>query len=266
MVKIVKIGPILGPLALASARNGLVDCGRLAAALGIVWFHTQAPGTRVAYAALPFFLVLLAMPSRAGLHDRARRLLVPFLQWSVVYACHMFLTGTSVHLWFLPFALLVSLASPVLRRPFVAPATALLAALALSFAGSPDQVPLAQWSFGIIPVLVGFSYFASGLPVASFALVMCCLVLAIFRPSSDNITILAGTALALCVLSFRIAPDRISGWCASLSMLVYLAHPLVIVAGRTIALSGHELAAFSILGSLVAAVALETSQRAVSSR
>lgn len=61
-------------------RNGLVDYGRLVAAMGIVWFHSQAPGARLAYAALPFFLVLLAMPSRAGLRVRAQRLLLPFLR------------------------------------------------------------------------------------------------------------------------------------------------------------------------------------------
>jgi len=38
-------------------RNGLIDYGRFLAALGIVWFNAQAPGDRIAYLALPFFLL-----------------------------------------------------------------------------------------------------------------------------------------------------------------------------------------------------------------
>jgi surface polysaccharide O-acyltransferase-like enzyme len=123
-------------------RNGFVDYCRLVAAFGIVWFHTEAPGYRVAYTGLPFFLVLLALPSRMSLADRARRLLLPLLIWSVVYALFrawnaaeqgqalfgwwkpwMPLVGTSIHLWFLPFAFLVALVAPPLplQRPHAIP-------------------------------------------------------------------------------------------------------------------------------------------------
>lgn len=63
-----------------TVRNGLIDYGRFVAALGIVWFHTQAPGTRLAYVSLPFFLVLLTMPSRASLGTRARKLILQFIR------------------------------------------------------------------------------------------------------------------------------------------------------------------------------------------
>ena len=70
---------------MAEERNGLTDYGRFAAALGIVWFGIQAPGQRIAYIALPFILVLLMAPSQNGLAGRARRLLLPFVTWSVVF-------------------------------------------------------------------------------------------------------------------------------------------------------------------------------------
>jgi hypothetical protein len=67
-------------------RNGLVDYARLLAAVGIIWFHAQAPGSVFAYVALPFFLVLLALPSKASVSVKAQRLLVPFVSWSLIYA------------------------------------------------------------------------------------------------------------------------------------------------------------------------------------
>jgi len=56
-------------------RNASLDYLRLLAAVGIVWFHSMATGNRVAYLALPFFLVLLGRPSGAAVADLARRLL-----------------------------------------------------------------------------------------------------------------------------------------------------------------------------------------------
>lgn len=50
-----------------AARNAMIDYSRLLAALAIVWFHSGAAGHSIAYLGLPFFLVLLGMPSRAGL-------------------------------------------------------------------------------------------------------------------------------------------------------------------------------------------------------
>ncbi|MCV2447107.1 acyltransferase family protein [Paracoccus sp. DMF] len=253
-----------------------MDYGRLVAAMGIVWFHSQAPGARLAYAALPFFLVLLATPSRAGLRVRAQRLLLPFLRWSAIYAAlgtalslrhhqpplgwwdwPMLLTGTSLHLWFLPFAFLVAMLTPMLTRRKVAPIAALWGAAAFCLFGTPEGIPLAQWSFGLIPVLVGIAYFTNGWRIAAATLILCWLMLTLGRPSADNVTILAGTGIALVVLAVRVAPTRLSSWCAGLSMWVYLAHPLILVAGRTAGLSGFALGIFAILGSLLLAQGIE---------
>lgn len=256
-------------------RNGLVDYCRLIAAFGIVWFHTEAPGYRIAYAAVPFFIVLLSLPSRSSLGDRARRLLVPFVIWSGIYAAlrvssafhegtglfdwwepWMLLTGTSIHLWFLPFAFLVAVVAPLLRGTKLVLALPVLAAGVLAFLGGPLGYPWYQWSFGLIPALVGFAFVRAGL-VAVAPLIASYAVLEVFRPAPDNITILAGSALAILALLVRLPPTRLSDWCARLSMWVYLAHVLVINRGETMGLQGYALAGFSIAGSLVLALGID---------
>ncbi len=240
-----------GDAVVKTARNGLIDYVRFAAALGIVWFHSQAPGHRIAYAALPFFLVVLAMPSSASLGTRARRLLLPFVTWSVIFAMlhtvlalkhadppfgwfepHMILTGTWIHLWFLPFAFLATILAPWFQHPLASLGAAWMAALLFAINGTPTLVPFGQWSFGIIPVLVGISYFSWGWRLAVTTLLGSWLILHFGRPSPDNITILTGTGLALACLSYRLPATPFSNWCARLSVWIYLSHPLVIVAGQ----------------------------------
>lgn len=122
-----------------------IDAGRLVATFGIVWVHvSEAQGlparaaalgrfgtsfyiaSAVLMSALPFFRVP-GRPARDVIRQRARRLLVPFLLWSAIYAAFYLgtmlpqgyplakvvslwgpLAGTAPHLWFLPFAFLAS--------------------------------------------------------------------------------------------------------------------------------------------------------------
>ena len=71
---------------ISTPRNATLDFARLAAACGIILFHSGAPGAFIGYAALPFFLMVLiplALPgaSRASFtafaQNRAARLIVP---------------------------------------------------------------------------------------------------------------------------------------------------------------------------------------------
>jgi peptidoglycan/LPS O-acetylase OafA/YrhL len=253
----------------------LVDYCRLLAAFGILWFHTETTGYRIGYVAVPFFLVLLSLPSRSGLADRARRLLWPFLVWSVIYALariapalhsgddlfgwwkpSMIFTGTSTHLWFLPFAFLCAAVAPVLKGSNWVLAAPVLAAGFLALVGEPETPPLYQWSFGLIPALVGFAWYRAGawalVPLgASFG------ILELFRPSPDNLVILAGAGLAILVLSIRTAPTRLSDWCARISLWVYLAHVLVIQRAVTMGFEGLGLVAATAVGSLVLAVGID---------
>ncbi len=264
-----------------TARNGLIDYGRFAAALGIVWFHSQAPGHRIAYIALPFFLVLLSMPSTAILGVRARRLLAPFVTWSLIFGMlrtaialknneppfgwwdwSMVLTGTWIHLWFLPFAFVAAILAPWFRHPLASLGAALLLSLLIAVKGTPDLIPFGQWSFGVIPVLVGIAYFSWGWRLAVITLLSSFLVLHFGRPSPDNITILVGTALALACLSYRLPATAFSDWCARLSVWIYLAHPLIIILGQSLRITWVELGLFSLVGSVIFAQLLETAVQA----
>ncbi len=260
-----------------TGRNGLIDYGRFLAALGLVWFDTQAPGFRVAYTALPFYLVLLAMPSNSGVLVQAKRLLLPFLTWSLVFAMlhtalalksqlppfewwrwTMILSGTWIHLWLLPFAFLAALVSPWLRHPLASLGAALLVATLIVLNGYPQTVPFGQWVFGTIPVLVGIAYFSWGWRLAVTTLFLSTLILFLGQPSPDNITILVGTGLALLFLSNHMPATPLSDWCARVSLLLYLSHPLVIIVGQSLRITYIELALFSLVGSVLLAQVIDT--------
>jgi hypothetical protein len=129
----------------ASARILAIDAGRLLATSGIVWVHvSEVQGLSARAAALgrfgtSFYIVaavfMTALPffgrarrsAREIVSLRARRLLIPFVLWSAIYAAFYLgtmlpqgyaltdivslwgpLAGTAPHLWFLPFAFLAS--------------------------------------------------------------------------------------------------------------------------------------------------------------
>lgn len=257
-------------------RNGLVDYSRLLAAFGIVWYHSGALGHQASYISLPFFAVLISLSGGGDLTTRARRLLVPFVTWSVIYGLveamfalrygrpllswwlpEMIVTGTVIHLWFLPFAFLVALISMVIKSKGIALVMPVAVALALAAVGTPDVSPLAQYAFGIIPALVGLAHLRAG-KSAILSLVGSYLILTFMRPSPDNFTILAGSALALAAMSYRIEPSATSALFARWSLWVYLGHVLVLIAGQTISLEGIPLAVFGILGSLLLAAFIES--------
>ena len=258
-------------------RNGLVDYGRFAAALGIVWFSIQAPGQRIAYVALPFLLVLLVRPTTLGLAGQARRFLLPFLTWSIVFAMmqtaialkfgdapfdwwrpHMLLSGTWTHLWILPFTFLAVLLSPWFRHPLASMGAAFLLALLIVVKGTPQTMPLGLWSFGIIPILVGIAFYSWGWRLGVITLLGAWLILVFGRSDPDNTTILVGCLLAMLCLSVRIPATPVSEWCARMSVWIYLAHPLAIFIGQSLRITWVELGLFSLVCSVVLAQILET--------
>ena len=109
---------------------------RIISAIGIVWFHLELPGADFGYGGLIFFVVLgafFSIDTNQGfnanfLMRRASRIMWPWLAWSAFFAAiNVFrgyppfpkgnswlaavLIGPSVHLWYLPFAMLASIAS-----------------------------------------------------------------------------------------------------------------------------------------------------------
>jgi len=141
----------------ASDRIVAIDAGRLVATFAIVWVHvSEAQGlaprlsalgrfgtsfyivSAVLMSALPSFREL-PRPAHQVIRARARRLLVPFLLWSTIYAAFYLgtmlpqgysiaqvaslwgpLAGTAPHLWFLPFAFLSSALTAVLMPHLLA--------------------------------------------------------------------------------------------------------------------------------------------------
>jgi hypothetical protein len=258
-------------------RNALLDYALLLAALGLVWFDTQAPGNRIAYLSVPFLLIILTLPTNTSLAAKAQRLLVPFLVWSLVFAIiqiafalkahapplhwwqgHMLLTGTWGHLWILPFAFLAAVLAPWFQHPLASLGTALLVAALLSLEGTPAAPPFGLWSFGIIPILVAVAYVSWGWRLAAVTLALSFTVLHFGRPSPDNVTILVGTALALVAMSVRIPTSPTSEWCARLGMWVFLAHPVVVIIGQSLRITWVELALFSVAGSLILAMLVDS--------
>ncbi len=259
-------------------RNALIDYGRLLAALGLVWFDTQAPGNRIAYLSVPFLLIVLTLPTSTSFAAKTQRLLVPFLTWSLVFAViqiafalkahappfgwwdsHMLLIGTWGHLWILPFAFLAAVLAPWFQHPLASLGTALLVAVLLSLDGTPTAPPFGLWSFGIIPILVGIAYVSWGWRLAVVTLLLSWAVLHFGRPSPDNFTILCGTGLALLAMSIRLPGTATSEWCARLSTWVFLAHPLAIIVGQSLRITWVELALFSVVGSVILAQLIDSS-------
>lgn len=293
--------------------NATLDHARLWAAFGIVLFHAGAPGASVGYAALPFFLIVLLMlggpsaarlPFRAWARLRAQRLLGPWLLWSGVYgllklaevlatgkawgsefAPFMLLTGPALHLWFLPFAFVASLAlHPLAQLPLpggrgmVAGLCGLGALAALGLAqGAALPAPLAQWREVLPATCLGFGLallaarpagrdhtgtrpdLAAGLgamTAAGAALGLAALTLGWTGG-------LLQLALALLALLVCLARPRPATWwsdrAARCALGVYLAHPLVMsVLERTTPLpqASLALALATALGALGLTLAL----------
>lgn len=257
--------------------NGLVDYVRFAAALAIVWFSIDVPGNWLAKIAIPLFLVLLLANSESGFVTGVTRYLKPFIIWSAVYALlniafafkaqaptfgwwewHMLFTGPWIHLWILPFVFATSLLAPWLRHPLASLGAALLVVALLAGKGTPSQEPWLHWSFGAIPVCVAIGFLAWGWRLAATTLGLSFLVLYFGRPSPENFTILAGTALALIVLSYRIPATPLSRHFARLSLVIYLANPLIIILGQSLRITWVELGLFSIVGSVILALIIDT--------
>jgi len=161
-------------------------------------------------------------------------------------------------LLFLPFAFLAGLVSPWLRHPLASLGAATLTATLIVLNGSPQTIPFSLWAFGAIPVLVGIAFFSWGWRLAVTTLFLNTSILFLGEPSPDNITILAGTGLALVFLSNHMPETAISDWCARLSLSIFLSHPLVIIVGQSLRITYIELGLFSLVGSVILAQVIET--------
>lgn len=185
---------------MASTQHRIANIERLriVAAFGIVWFHTEgAVGRSIGLAGLPIFLLIFCalISLKTKLEDivpfsrrRARRLLKPWLFWSIIYlgtkllklllynmhftdtfAFYMLFTGPSIHLWYLPYAFVAALVLNLLHRCTIRISymvtilfatvigSVLLFACSVTISSVQIPFPLLQCVFGLPVIPLGFA-------------------------------------------------------------------------------------------------------------
>jgi hypothetical protein len=289
-----------------SYRNGHLDYAKLLAACGILWFHTGAPGASYGYAGLGFFfivLVLFTVPGALGLRPvdfakhRALRLLVPWVICCFLYsgvklievlstprtfadefAAWMVFTGPALHLWFLPFAFVVSL----FIYPFIRYATAayqiaryplafcfgMLTLISLSLP-LPQGTPWAQWTYALPSICFGLFVVFSGantLQILGTAAGFGVVSLAAGWPGAPQL--LLAIALLLWAFTIPFQATALSAKAARVALLVYLLHPFIAALLRrmtTVPDDSVSFASLLLVMTLITCAALDTMWRAARS-
>lgn len=251
-----------------STRNGSVDAARFIGALGIVWFHEQAPFAWIGYAALPMFMAFVlyfslsqvdAPATRANVMARGRRLLLPWLAWSVIYGLAkvadalvggvpissefeiwMLLTGTKIHLWFLPFAFVAGLlmqqlmsAGNFTSRRFGILSAGFLAYQVVFFWLLTDYDfgrPLHQWMFVMPACYLGFMLRLTGEQPGRLLTIAVMTIAAVVLANAagwnhGGIQMVIATLLCVLAIAVSIPASPLTDFLASLSLGIYLIHP-----------------------------------------
>ncbi len=264
---------------------------RFLAACGVVSFHTHDWFPR-GFGVVGFLVLLLSFcvfvvnkPEPYGFADLAKRkavrLLKPWLFWSVVYggvglakviymgvpfsevfSPTMFLTGTRIHLWFLPFGFVAALLLVLVHQRMVklpeifgivaAASVGLVCVLGCSIVWCRVQlpVPLEQWALGLPAIPLGFAIGrATVLPerkdrrnlhlfivlATAAAFVAYTALLWLERGTWFNhgskfvIRYCISVAVVCCALHWQGKLDWITKTLASSSYGVYLIHPLIVI-------------------------------------
>jgi surface polysaccharide O-acyltransferase-like enzyme len=170
-----------------------VEWLRYIASISIVWFHADAPGMSVAYAGLPVFMALSTLFAYRPTHrdwpvtfltNRARRYLLPWICWSAIYLglsrfsrhpkpitlTRILLVGGNLHLWYLPYAFIITAIVEYLSKVVTIRSPALVSGALGIFAGiciplcsltlmlpSTRAEPLHQWIFALPAVPLGLA-------------------------------------------------------------------------------------------------------------
>ncbi len=243
-------GIVVSPSMSTRKQNAMIEYLRGIGAVAIIYFHIGLPFGDVAVSALSMFVLLSAyFGFGADIGKRARRLLVPWLVWSLVYLVlklinvalsadtfagtfhpYMLLTGPSIHLWFLPFIFLFSAWVSTLPRRFLPPALIGSGILAyLVFNATDLPWPFTQW-LSVWPAACAGALMAAtgraGTVCLGFAAIMGVLA---FSPIDQYALqlCLAGVASWIGMVVFL----PMTGLAAQLgrySLGIYLAHPMVI--------------------------------------
>jgi surface polysaccharide O-acyltransferase-like enzyme len=264
---------------------------RFISAFGVASFHTHDWFPR-SLGVAGFIILLLSFcafvvnkPEPYGVAKvakrKAQRLLMPWLFWSVIYGglglvkmVHenlsfsdvfsptMLLTGTRIHLWFLPFAFVAAIFLAVIHRRIAGipetvtiPTAISIGALcifgcAIIQSRIQPPTPLTQWILGLPAVPLGFAigrakileriedrkkYFVL-IILSTMAACAACMLLARFSYGAwfdysgiFAIRYFASLVIFCSALHWRGTLDPVSTHLASLSYGIYLVHPLVVV-------------------------------------
>lgn len=156
-------------------RNQNIEVVRVAAAFGIVLFHSGAPGSELGYSGLIAFTALATYFASGDPAKLARRVLIPWAFWTLFYlAWRMVADGSpfhagmspvqsilyGTHLWFLPFIFLANLIAGKLNPRLCAALAFVLLATSPLWRGLQEEatVPLAQYLHAIPAALLGVAF------------------------------------------------------------------------------------------------------------
>lgn len=286
----------------SQGRYAVIDGMRLVAAFAVVWIHASAskagqPLIAFCRFAVPFFVASLVTLSLyrhqqaptgvtwlVHAQQRLRRLYFPFLVWSALYlvfrlakhhwmhdgspinfGLHMLLNGTAHHLWFLPFATLLSFAvhplgrilassSLVKRRGLglIAGAVGVLVALSpppieLDSIANPSiywfdmswcALPAALFAIPVFSFLSGRQH--AGLSAAAWATSVVLGISLPFNSENNLLPNLMGTSLCVAALTQR-NPSfaKLLSTAGSLSFGVYLSHVALVEGLQALSHSLH---------------------------
>ena len=252
-------------------RNETYELLRIAAALGVVWFHCNAPARSLGYAGLPALIALSlglasapgkANPISVSMTKRAKRLLLPWAFWCFAYGAlklvktraaglpindllsdWTFMTGPAIHLWYLPFAFIVTSLGGLIRASALSTDQVVVPWSVSAVAASTGicswlletatlPAPFSQWIFAIPAVLVGVCLPHSSdeskrilrVVVLLLAVIIGCVAT---RSVSLSTPYIVGTAVLGAAWLIRIPAIKYVIWLGGLSFGIYLVHPLV---------------------------------------
>jgi peptidoglycan/LPS O-acetylase OafA/YrhL len=264
-------------ISLPRQRLAGIEWLRIAACFGIVWFHAHAPGASVGYGGLPAFMIvsvsLAAMPRKSlSIRDvitsRFWRLGMPWIFWSIVYGSaklfhalfegrpltseftsSMLLYGASLHLWYLPFAMVVTAIVNLiaikgfLRNDKLAIGGYIISAALLLFVCSwlltlmNGSVPFSQWVFILPSITIGMALAAipagrrESLPYL-FGILIVLMGACAFGEitTSAELAVPYCAGIFACILAWTMPQmaGSVVARIASLSFGIYLIHPLII--------------------------------------
>jgi len=166
-----------------------IEIFRILSAFGIVWFHSGVDiGREIAYGALIFFVIVsiyFATISKRNhsISERIKRLLVPYLFWSLFYGAILLLTegylfpkdynlfskifaSPSIHLWFLPFIfislIVIDYFKSALSKEWVVTTIGSVAIFSILLAPIWREfdylIPLGQYAHAFPAVLIGIFF------------------------------------------------------------------------------------------------------------